>query len=230
MGLRGHEWIPRFFWAIPIVICFFSYLYGICVLLGVMTRSTIAALLVTIVAWGLIAVLDRSEQGLLAMHTMFQSQADNLEAQLAREPPATRPAGEEATGNPPASEGRGSLRERVESAREVAKWTGRFQRILYGVKTVTPKTTDTIDLLNRYVFTQEEVEQSLNPPEQQDRSPRRRRQNGGPGLDDEAAVAGAKTATLELYNRSPTWVVGSSLLFELVVVMLAGWVFVRRDY
>ena len=233
MGLRGHEWLPKFFWAIPIVICFFSYLFGICVLLGVWTRSTIAALLVTIVAWGLIAGVDWSETSLLTTHKMFQAQADNLDARLAEEErrgPASVPAGEEGPAKAAEPVNTSSLRERAESARKVADWTGLFQRIMYGVKTVTPKTTDTIDLLNRYVFTQEEVDQSLNPPRPAGGNPRRGRQNGGPGLDDEAAVEGAKSAALEVHGRSPAWVIGSSLLFELAVVTLAGWVFVKRDY
>lgn len=234
MGLRGHEWIPKLFWAIPIVICFFSYLFGICVLLGVMTRSTIAALLVTIVAWGLIAALDWSETSLLATHNMFQSQADNLEARLAaeeRQGPTSIPWGENAAAKEVPPVDTVSLRERAESARKVAQWTGLFQRITYVVKTVTPKTTDTIDLLNRYVFTEEEVERSLNPPEPEAGGPpRRRRQNGGPGMNDEAALAGARNAARELHGRSPVWIVGSSLIFELVIVTLAGWVFVRRDY
>ena len=230
MGLRGHEWIPKLFLSIPIVICLFSYLFAICVFFGVLTRSTIAALLVTIVAWFLLASVDWSEQWVLAGHRAFQSQTDSLDAQLAREPVTTHPAEEESPGNSPDFNGRGSLRQRAETARELAMWSGRFQRILYGIKTVTPKTTDTSDLLNRYVFTEEEVEQSLNPPPQREGSPWRRRQNGGQAADDQATVAGAKTATLELYNRSPTWVIGTSLLFELVVVTLAGWMFVRRDY
>ena len=34
LGWRGHSWEPSLFLAIPIVVIFFSYLYGICVLLG----------------------------------------------------------------------------------------------------------------------------------------------------------------------------------------------------
>lgn len=237
MGLRGHEWIPRFFWAIPIVICFFSYLFGISVFLGVQTRSTIAALMLTIVAWGLIAAVDWSEQSLLTTHEMFQSQADSLDKQLAaaeRRQPATQATTGDGAGNlSPPYDANASLRDRAESARKVAYWTGLFQRITYGIKTVTPKTTDTIDLLNRYVFTDEEVERSLNPPEPQDGAgggPRRRRPNGGPGPDDQATIEGARSAARELHNRSPAWVIGTSLLFELVLVTLAGWVFVRRDY
>ena len=43
--VRAHEWKPSLFLAIPIVVCMFSYLFGFCVLLGVWSRSTIAAIL-----------------------------------------------------------------------------------------------------------------------------------------------------------------------------------------
>ena len=61
MGIRGHSWEPGLFLAIPIVVVFFSYLYGICALVGVMTRSTMAALLLTILAWFFIWTIDRAD-------------------------------------------------------------------------------------------------------------------------------------------------------------------------
>jgi ABC-type transport system involved in multi-copper enzyme maturation permease subunit len=51
VGLRGGSWEPRIFLAVPIVVVFFSYLYSFCVLFGVLTRSTIAALLLTLLVW-----------------------------------------------------------------------------------------------------------------------------------------------------------------------------------
>src|SRR5205814_2315275 len=33
LGIRGGFWRPAVFWALPIVVCFFSYLYSVCVLL-----------------------------------------------------------------------------------------------------------------------------------------------------------------------------------------------------
>src|SRR5205814_3639124 len=54
VGVRGTMWEPRLFLAIPIVLCMFSYLYAISILFGVLTRSTVAALLMTILTWALI--------------------------------------------------------------------------------------------------------------------------------------------------------------------------------
>ncbi len=51
IGFRGESWEPGIFIAVPIVVLFFSYLYCVCVLLGLLTRSTIASLLITILLW-----------------------------------------------------------------------------------------------------------------------------------------------------------------------------------
>lgn len=51
IGIRASDWDPNIFLAIPVVLLFFSYLYAICVLVGVWTRSTLLAVIMTIVAW-----------------------------------------------------------------------------------------------------------------------------------------------------------------------------------
>ena len=51
VGLRVGEWNWMIFGAIPVVTIFFSYLFAVSVLVGVVTRSGIAALLVTGVFW-----------------------------------------------------------------------------------------------------------------------------------------------------------------------------------
>ena len=40
IGVRGGAWEPGLFVAVPLVVCFFSYLFCVCVLLGLVTRST----------------------------------------------------------------------------------------------------------------------------------------------------------------------------------------------
>src|SRR5580692_11650279 len=48
LAIRGQVWIWGVFLAIPIVLVFYSYLYCVCVLIGVLTRSTLTAILLTI--------------------------------------------------------------------------------------------------------------------------------------------------------------------------------------
>ena len=65
MGLRGGAWEPGIFLAVPLVVCFFSYLFSVCTLLGLLTRSTVAALLLTLLFWLLLAGLHAADTGLL---------------------------------------------------------------------------------------------------------------------------------------------------------------------
>jgi ABC-type transport system involved in multi-copper enzyme maturation permease subunit len=51
MGWRIGDWEWRVFAAIPIITLFYSYLYSFCVWVGVWTRSTLAALLMTMILW-----------------------------------------------------------------------------------------------------------------------------------------------------------------------------------
>ena len=71
MGTRGKMWEPRLFLAIPIVLCLFSYLYAISVLLGVITRSTIATLLLTVLLWAIIGGMHFSEVRLQALRNIY---------------------------------------------------------------------------------------------------------------------------------------------------------------
>src|SRR6185369_2557461 len=83
VGLRGKIWEPRLFMAIPIGLALLSYLYAISVLLGVLTRSTIATLLLTILCWGIIGGMHFSEVRLLAMERIYQRRIETIDQQLA---------------------------------------------------------------------------------------------------------------------------------------------------
>ncbi|HEY8750857.1 MAG TPA: ABC transporter permease subunit [Tepidisphaeraceae bacterium] len=220
LGWRGQTWLPQLFLAIPIVICFFSYLFGICVFFDVLTRSTVAALLLTIGTWGLLAGVDMLEPFLLNQYNIFIHEADRLDADADDPSELSIPGNKSKLSMPTPSE-------RAQTARDIAGRIKVFQRIVYGIKTITPKTTDTTDLLSRYVFTDEEVESSLNPPARQRGATRR---EGGPPFDDQSAKEASRESSREYRGRSIAWVVGTSLVFEVVLVTFAGWMFCRRDY
>jgi len=65
LGIRGGTWLWGLFLTIPIMLLFFSYLYSICALLGIVTRSTLAALLLTLLAWCFIWMIHTTEAALL---------------------------------------------------------------------------------------------------------------------------------------------------------------------
>lgn len=224
LGLRGHEWRPTLFWGIPIVVCFFSYLFALCVLLGMLTRSTIAALLLTILFWTMFALLDRAEPQLLTARNMYESQgnyntrrAETAEANVRRLRQDPKAAAMAAGQQTEADEARRQAGE----DRHTAHIWGTVHTAVYAIKTVTPKTTDTIELLDRYLFPTPDDAQLAAGVDQ----------GGADAADSRGAMMeGAKETVRDLRHRSPVWIVGTSLAFEAVVVLWAGWLFWRRDY
>lgn len=228
LGIRGHDWNPKLFLAVPIVVCFFSYLFAFCVLLGVKTRSTIAALLLTLLIWAFLAVLDRTEPGLLAFKNIYEAQAQSQQEHAAEADKNLLRAQQD----PKQAAVVSSFREDSDSAHREADSTAHTARVLknihsivYGIKTVTPKTTDTLNLLDRYIFPTEK-EANYAAGVDQDRS------NNSLDTDDPRAdtMAGAKKTAEDLRSRSPWSIIGTSLAFEAVIVVWAMWIFCRRDY
>lgn len=60
MGLRWHVWAPGYLLCIPLLVLLFSYLYCITTLVAVTTRSTLAAVLVTILSWAVFALVHQA--------------------------------------------------------------------------------------------------------------------------------------------------------------------------
>jgi ABC-type transport system involved in multi-copper enzyme maturation permease subunit len=246
IGFRGGAWEPGIFLAIPLVVVFFSYLFSVCVFLGVLTRSTVAALFLTLLFWAGVFAVGTTEEELLKAITMKQEGVSWRE--MHRRPPhrsegaaAVEPApDEDAKAQDSAGEEEkqptfakaigGSLLKAFiatsedSSQGELADGSGEedetheelsnletAQKITFALKTVLPKTTETMGLLKRYLISQAELPQL--PAEQ-----------GTGRWRVEQKVEGALRA------RSVTWVVGTSLLFELFVLAGAAWIFCRRDF
>lgn len=240
LGLRGGVWKPTVLLAIPIVVLFFSYLYGVCVLLGVLTRSTIAALLLTVLFWFLVFIVNAADQGFVSAREQAIIDVNRTERSLNRletgarkllveqktaggeeVPESWQPTDEELLASMPLIKVR---REELEDSRKsAATWTKVTRYIFWG-KTVLPKTGETTGLLSRYMFSQSDMDALLTAFTGGPRDEPEADEDGGSELD-------ANRAVQAVYNkRSMWWIVGTSLIFEAVVVGLAGLVFVRRDY
>jgi ABC-type transport system involved in multi-copper enzyme maturation permease subunit len=205
IGLRGGAWEPGLLVAVPVVVCFFSYLFAVCALLGVLTRSTVAALLLTLLFWFVVYSIGSAEQSILLFETMEKHHAGmgpdarSASAGLARGSDASRPP---ADGEDVAADREGSNAGGLEVA----------HRVLHAIMTVLPKTTETISLLQRWLVRLADLPAQPDSPQQQ-------------------AMQSAQREFQEaLYQRSPFWIVGTSLGFEVVVLALAAWVFCRRDF
>jgi hypothetical protein len=226
IGIRGGAWEEGIFLSIPLVVCFFSYLYAVCVFFGVWTRSTLAAVLLTILFWFFLFCLDRGEVGLLLFKTGAEREAASVERRITyldgRLAYMERQSPEQQENSRNVIENWREQRERLVQQRgsKAVRNLGIAHQILYGAKTLLPKTRETTEVMNRkllrpgYGDTQESEEIAADPPRRE-------------GLVNESDV---RKLDQTMRSRSLWWIIGTSLAFEGVVLMLAAWVFCRRDY
>lgn len=264
IGLRGGGWIPALFLAIPIVVLVFSYLFSICVYLGTLWRSTIAALLLTLLVWGFIFLVSGAEIALLLVKIGFDERVekqtqriDALKAAIAQSeagaPEATTPPAERPTEGGLAAGLKWALEQTKDQGRSVdakaaqqQELLGRFEKrrgemagtrdkirwwygLVYGAKSVLPKTAETTGLLERYVIDLGKLDQlqaAAQPPENQniriDSD-----QPDDPHIDENEM---GKRVQQTILGRSEWWVVGTSLAFEVIILALAARSFCTRDF
>lgn len=236
IGIRGGSWAPEVFLAVPIVVAMFSYLFAICVFLGLVTRSTIAALLLTLLVWCAIFIINMGDAIAVGMHEQMKSQ---LRVEVARVERMERNAAlailndlneervaegqEPLEGHEPTdaeltardiriAPKRVEIEEIESGVRLAQKWrTG-----IYLGKTVFPKTQETIGLLDRWTVDDDAI-----------------REIGGPLPEDDMqrAQAEGQQATEDAYENRPLWwVLGTSFAFVAFVLGLAMLIFKRRDF
>jgi hypothetical protein len=248
IGLRSGSWEPALFLAIPIVLAFFSYLYAFMVLIGMLTRSAIASLLITILLWLGIFALHIAEAGPLLQAKIRQDQAvaireadiakvqSQIEQRRAEEAaPAPDAGGETAAPAKPAAKPGKTLAQletdladkqtRLDEYRLDQKRLTNIHAILFAAKTVLPKTTETMDLLRRSLISAADLE-GIADQDEQDR-PRRRGPRDPLAPTDQAVN---KEMQRELNSRTVGWVLGTSLVFEALAVGIAAAIFCRRDF
>ena len=256
LGIRGGTWDFRILLAVPVVLAFYSFLYCVCALLGVLTRSTIASLLLTILFWFLLFVLNAGDATTLMFREQLASRAVTAERRLPRAekaakaeadrlkeeklaaaegrepvypPPSREHTDEELlAANPLLSGARRDLTKSREDLESLIFWNG----VIVKVKAPLPKTTETIELLKRTVLTDKEMErftaESLSRSREHELAARKRRNRA----DDDSATHGESQAAAKeaMDNRSLMWILGTSFGFEAVILALAAWRFSRRDF
>lgn len=250
IGIRGGAWLPKLFLAIPIVVLFFSYLYCVSALVGLVTRSTIAALLVTLLFWGALFLMNTTDMIFLQLrtnaevrHEELQKRIPRLETAAARKldlearesagdaEPVTTPAKPDPSKYTQAQLDAASTllpatRKRlVEQAEAVDRWTF-WSRVAIGVKTVLPKTTETRQVLDSALIDSKELEKFRAPGEE----------DGATldvGEEDDIKVDRREIRMRtedRLRARSTLWTLGTSFGFEVVILGIACWIFSRRDF
>lgn len=229
IGIRGGEWVWSLFLAIPLVLLFFSYLYSICAVVGLVTRSTIAALLLAILFWFVIFIIHTSETIFLQFREVQHQAVAILEGRIETDRGILARA--EDDGDP--QDDIDTIREQIadkeddlEAARKDMQTWNRVHAIGYAVKTILPKTTETMELLGRYVISDEELTSQMQNTNDAG--------NAFGGTEVHGVYVSNRVVTQELQkkirSRSVFWIIGTSVAFEAAVLGLGCFHFARRDY
>ena len=237
IGVRGGAWEPKVFLAIPLVLLVFSYLFCICVLFGLITRSAITSLLLTMLVWLLIFGVDLAEKSALSAKiageietTAYTNMFDYKDKQiaLAKERLATGDANAKGDIVRLQSE-RKTLEEKKRTSDPGRRNWAVAERLLVGAKTFFPKTSETNSLIDRWMKITDEIGEERAERRQE------RRARWIPDFGDRTKVAlndpeVARETAAVLRDRPVSWVMGTSVAFEMVVLGISAWIFCRRDF
>lgn len=236
-GLRAGLWEPALFLAVPIVVVFFSYLFCVCALVGLVTRSTITALLATGLFWVMLFVLNVGDGLLAQFRTMNEMMIDQEQERIElMEANTAKVLREQRERNGEPVEGWTPTHDEIIAAnpflRTIADRRGGREKdleelvfwsdLVYAVKTTLPKTNETIALLERNLIDLSEL------PTPEGKTP-------DVNLEEDADVqidpGELSKAVQEAFRSRPVWwIVGTSLGFECAVLGLCCVIFVRRDF
>ena len=209
IGIRGGAWEPGLFLAIPVVVVFFSYLYCFCALMGVLTRSTVASLLLTLVFWLALFGAQKAEQFL-----NYGRLASSMEVTAIERTIASRL---EKNADADVDKLRAEL---VSETISAGRWNSGYWPA-YAIVTVLPKTNETTEWLSRTLVKQS----NFRPPAKDEDEMRffgssrvKRKEFEQATYDDAESRKGA------------LWTIGTSLMFEAVMLGGCVWLFRRRDF
>ena len=216
IGLRGRVWEPSLFLAVPYVVVIYSYLYCVCALVGLLTRSTIAALIVTAIFWLLLLGVHSSES-LINYGTIASSlEVSAIEAELAK---AQADADEDPETVAELTEELASQRSSDATWHSVHWW-------VFAAKTVLPKAIESLNMLERQLVVDARLRGGLGADAEA------RDETGGEifghGRVERAKFIEALRA--DENSRGVWWVLVTSLVFEGVVLSIATVLFCRRDF
>lgn len=240
LGFRAGLWDKSVFLAIPIVTCYFSYLYSVNIFFGVFTRSTLVSVILTFIVWVTITAVQASEQGVYLVKRVCEQNVEHYSKLVElNQRDLEKYKVPVADGEFPVTEG---MIRKTEQALE----ENRLQKTLAEERLgpmatahkyikiaalILPKTGETSNLLSTKLLADEEARVMINPGEDEHRQ-RRAAMNPDPQrverMNREAGFR--KDAQLEIRDRSVWWIVGTSLGFEAVLIGLAAWRFCKREY
>jgi len=227
-GWRIGEWDPAIFLAIPIVTLFYSYLFSVNVLAGVITRSTLVALLTTLLFWfGTFAIRTADDQ-INQFWIMSESTSAAMTEELAELDAQLNQAmfeGNDNQWNATRHKMQATTSELLRSD-EVMEKIKPWRTALGGVRTVLPETARTLGLLHRELERDSEVTlMDLISGRAFEEHPQY------PSSTLEARRASAEEQAYDREMSIPGWkIIGKSVAFEFVILGAGLWIFRRRDF
>lgn len=269
VGLRLGDWNWTILAGVPIVLIFYSYLYSFNTLIGVVTRSAIAALLFTMLFWFVLFLIQSTEGTLNVLRTQQEMEVQRHERRLeateralerTEQPQSMGEAVTTMFNHPDTLRTRiVSINEQLDEDRATLRTMTRWHDLMRTSLAVLPKNQETIGQLDRWIradtaYTLAEIFGGQVPQDE-----RVSAQPPAADSDEQAEALGialdelesgeselsreerferqqerqreaAERVQEELDQRSPWFIIGTSLGFEAVLLLIAGWVFARRDY
>lgn len=211
LGLRGGSWELGIFVVVPIVLAFFSYLFCIQAVVGMISRSPIASVIVTLLFWIFVFLVDTGERFTMVGRIAGRLEIEAIEARMAKVEDEERKSG--------------FAKRREERLETVPNWELAHD-IFFAVKTVLPKTTETAQLTRRALAITTDIPVEEEGEIDEDEQTRR-------GLFSSGFVSQRKLGAAiekEYETRDPWWIVGTSLGFVGAVLGFGAWHFRRRDF
>jgi hypothetical protein len=218
IGIRGGEWVPWLLISVPLMVLFYSYLFCVQAVVGMVTRSAIASIIAVLLFWMLCFGLQAADEITLAGRVVNEIQVERTERRLERQVKMLDLA---------ESDEVAERQDRVmkigteleEDKASLGTWTTVNWWVHLG-NTLLPKTGETSGLLLRVLQDKANLSDLRDDePEQMmfgiSVSPQEMEKRMGEAMDD---------------DHSWVWIIGTSLLFEAVILGLGGWWFVRRDF
>lgn len=226
IGARSGEWLWGLMLGVPLVTLFFSYIYCVSALVGVWTRSTLAALLAALALWGVILVVGIAELETLKWRVgnttaivTYQKDTEATQLQITKESEAGADADRLQTLRNQLDRKQSDLIKRQASLQSAEFW----HNMMYTGKTILPKTSETKNLLLRAIATDAELERLLDNPDDQPS-----RQN--PGVFGPIDRRTMREVQKVIDNRTVWWVLGTSAIFQLIILAWASRIFAKRDF
>jgi len=233
IGWRLDEWRWKVFLAVPMITLMFSYLYAITVVVNVWTKSTLASLLVTMIAWFLIFGAHLSD-GIL--QTLRINAEVAMEMHEERLDSARRDLEEARTNGQPTIEAQARRRianheREIEETGDIMDMMGGYIGPVHAFARVLPKTGQTVDLIQRWLEADSELgimdllSGDFGRAEDEGRGVQA-------GFFGDRAIQIETGRRIQEYEdaRSAWFIIGSSLAFEVALIAFACLLFTRQDF